>query len=182
MMDGRKPVDTVVETADELESQDFDNLLRRGLGDPASILAAPVDGVIVGRLVGFSDNGTTPLVTFRGQAGVAAIRARATVDLYGAHIGRDAVLMFEGGDPNRPIIVGCIRHPGDRSVPQVPGRVEVDADGERLVVSANEGLVLRCGKASITLSRDGKIVVRGTQVVSHATGLNRIKGGSVQVN
>jgi hypothetical protein len=58
----------------------------------------------------------------------------------------------------------------------------VDADGERLVVSAVHGLVLRCGKASITLSADGKIVVRGTHVVSHSSGLNRIKGGSVQVN
>jgi hypothetical protein len=90
--------------------------------------------------------------------------------------------MFEEGDPARPIIVGCIRQPGDRSLPELPGQVEVDADGERLVVTATHGLVLRCGKASITLSPEGKIVVRGTHVVTQASGLNRIRGGSVQIN
>jgi uncharacterized protein DUF6484 len=180
-MDDREPRRTVLELAEAAESRDFEELIRSEIGEE-TLPARRIDGVVVGTLVGFTDNGATPLVTYRDQPGIPALPARTTVDLHGPHIGRAAVLMFEEGDPCRPIIVGCIRHPGDRSLPRLPGQVEVDADGERLVVSANQGLVLRCGKASITLSPEGKVVIRGTQVVSHASGLNRIKGGSVQVN
>jgi hypothetical protein len=104
------------------------------------------------------------------------------VDLHGPHIGCDVVLVFEDAGSAKPIIVGCVRNAGHQTTAQAVGQIEVDADGERLIVSAKHGLVLRCGKASVTLSADGKIVLRGTQVVSHASGVNRVKGGSVQIN
>ncbi len=63
-----------------------------------------------------------------------------------------------------------------------PAQVEVDADGQRLVVSAKEQLVLRCGKASITLTKAGKVTIEGSYVSSRSTGVNRVKGGSVQLN
>ena len=180
----RKPMDTAFESADsvEVESRDFEELIGVEIGKQPQAEPAPINGVVIGTLVGFSDNGTTPLVTYRGQPSVTAIPARTTVDLHGPHIGRDAVLMFDQGDPHRPIIIGCIRQPTDSSLSKPIGKVEVDADGERLIISATNGLVLRCGKSSITLSPEGKIVIRGTHVVSHASGVNRIKGGSVQVN
>jgi len=179
-MGDRKTATAVV--VESVVSEDFDKLLDAEIGDRLSPQPQSIQGVVVGTLVGFTDNGATALVTYGGQPGTVAVAARSTVDLYGAHIGCEAVLMFEHGDPARPIIIGCMRNTGCQSTGQPAGQVEVDADGERLVVSAKHGLVLRCGKASVTLSADGKIVLRGTQVVSHASGLNRIKGGSVQVN
>ena len=68
------------------------------------------------------------------------------------------------------------------AVGRQPGKVEVNADGERLVVSAKEQLVLRCGKATITLSKAGKVLIEGTYISSRSSGVNRIKGGSVQLN
>ena len=62
------------------------------------------------------------------------------------------------------------------------GQVEVDADGERMIVSAKEQLVLRCGKASITLTKAGKVLIQGAYVLSRSSGVNRIKGGSVRIN
>ncbi|MEW5071937.1 hypothetical protein AB1P14_09365, partial [Pseudomonas aeruginosa] len=38
------------------------------------------------------------------------------------------------------------------------------------------------GKASITLTRAGKVIIRGAYLSSRSTGVNRIKGGSVQIN
>ena len=58
----------------------------------------------------------------------------------------------------------------------------VEADGERLVVDARDQLVLRCGKASITLTKAGKVLIQGTYLSSRSSGVNRIKGGSVQLN
>lgn len=49
-------------------------------------------------------------------------------------------------------------------------------------IEARETLELRCGKASITLRRDGKVVVRGTDVVSASSGPNKVKGASIALN
>jgi uncharacterized protein DUF6484 len=181
-MNDRKSAAAVVGVVEGVGSEDFDKLLDAEVGDRLSLQPPSMQGVVVGRLVGFTDDGATPLVSYHGQPGTVAVAARSTVDVHGPHVGGDVVLVFEDSDPARPIIVGCIRSAGHQSSAQPAGQVEVDADGERLVVSAKHGLVLRCGKASVTLNADGKIVLRGTQVVSHASGLNRIKGGSVQVN
>lgn len=141
-----------------------------------------IEGIIVGQIVGFKDNGATPLVVYPQQPGTAAIAARAILDLHGEHIGQDVVLMFEGGDPMRPIVMGYVRGEKNWRLPQQPGQVEVDADGERLVVTAKEQVVLRCGKASITLTKAGKVLIQGAYVLSRSSGVNRIKGGSIQLN
>jgi phage baseplate assembly protein gpV len=104
------------------------------------------------------------------------------VDLHGAHIGHQVVLMFDGGDPAKPIVMGVLRDAAGWPLDDQPGTVQVDADGERLVVRARTQLVLRCGRASITLTSAGKVLVEGTYVSSRSTGVNRIKGGSIQLN
>lgn len=60
--------------------------------------------------------------------------------------------------------------------------VEAVVDGRRVVIDAADEIVIRCGKASITLRRNGRIVVRGTYVETDSEGLNRIKGGAIKIN
>ena len=50
------------------------------------------------------------------------------------------------------------------------------------MLTAEHEIVLRCGKASLTLTRAGKVLIRGTYLLSRSSGVNRIKGGSVQIN
>lgn len=144
--------------------------------------ASPLHGAVIGVLIGFQDDGRVPLVIFPGQMGDAAVRARATQDVHGAHIGREVVLVFEGADPNRPIIVGCMQRADGWPAQCDAVSVEVEADGARVIVSAREQLVLQCGKANITLTKAGKVLIQGTYVSSRSSGANRIKGGSVQIN
>jgi hypothetical protein len=139
-------------------------------------------GVVTGELLAIDGNGRLPLVIYPGQPGSAALRGRTVVDLHGAHIGCQVVLMFDGGDPSRPIVMGVIRGQGGWPLAEVPAQVEVDVDGERMVVSAREQLVLRCGTASITLTKAGKVLVEGAYISHRSTGVVRIKGGSVQLN
>lgn len=61
-------------------------------------------------------------------------------------------------------------------------RVDTAAPPERLVLTAEREIVLQVGKASITLTQAGKIILRGTYVLSRSSGVNRIKGGSVEIN
>ncbi|AKJ29686.1 DUF6484 domain-containing protein [Caldimonas brevitalea] len=168
-----------VALADDAQGPD---LLRPLMQAPLVAAAPAPQGVVVGELLALSAEGGHPLVVYPGQPGSAALRARTVVDLHGAHIGRQVVLMFEAGDAARPIVMGVLRDGAGWPLEQRPGEVQVEADGERLTVSAQHQLVLRCGKASITLTAAGKVLVQGTYVSSRSTGVNRIKGGSVQLN
>jgi len=149
----------------------------RGDGDRSVI-----QGVVIGELLAMSDESVTPLVRYPGQLGSAAIPARSSVDLHGEHIGSAVVLVFEHGAPDRPIVVGVLRGQAGWPLENPPAQVEVDADGQRMIVSAREQLVFRCGKASITLTKAGKVLIEGSYLLSRSTGVNRIKGGSVQLN
>jgi hypothetical protein len=63
-----------------------------------------------------------------------------------------------------------------------PVVLEADVDGTRVRVTARDEVVIACGKASITLRRNGRVVIRGTHVETLSSGTNRIKGGQVRVN
>ncbi len=149
---------------------------------PRSAIPPATSGAVMGTLIGFRDDGRVPLVIFPGQPGSAALAAAATVDVHGAHIGRQVALVFDSADPHSPIIVGILRTARAWTLPEQPAEVEVDADGERLTVTAKEQLVLRCGNASITLTKDGKVLIQGAYVSHRSSGVMRIKGGSVQIN
>lgn len=182
-MGGRDEVNLEVE-AGATEDRSGEALLGALLS--AQSVAAPkpttLEGVVLGELLAIADEGRVPLVRFPGQVGSAAVRAKALVDLHEHHIGRQVALMFEAGDPMRPLVMGVVRGSESWPADQRPGNVQVDADGERLIVGAQEQLVLQCGKARITLTKAGKIFIEGTYVLSRSSGVNRIKGGSVQLN
>jgi hypothetical protein len=170
-------VDEVAQTAD------VDPLVSLVIGRTATTTeSATFGGIVVGELVGMSDEGLTPLVVYPGQSGSAAIAARSVIDLHSAHVSKQVVLMFEGGDLVKPIIMGVLRDPQTSALEPRLGHVDVDVDGERMVVTAKQQLVLRCGKASITLTNVGKVLIEGEYVSSRSTGVNRVKGGSVQLN
>ena len=148
--------------------------------DAAQKMSA-LDGVVIGVLMGF-DEGGAPLVVFAGNPVEQAVPARTTARLEHDHIGSEVALMFEQGDRARPLVMGRILHPEVALAPAGPQRFQATIDDQRLELSAEREIVLRCGKASITLTRAGKILLRGAYLFSRSTGVNKIKGGSVQLN
>lgn len=101
--------------------------------------------------------------------GETKLLARSLVPVPAAAAGRvAAVALMEGV----PLILGLVQ----------PLVAEVEADGEKLVLEARREVTLRCGKASIHLTADGRVTIRGTQVLSRADGPNRVQGASVQLN
>jgi hypothetical protein len=187
-MSGRDHIEQASDQLDDTFESDNASLLQALVERSVQCQPAPAHkarrftGVVIGELLAIADNGETPLVVFPGQIGTAAVRARAVVDLHGAHTRKAVVLMFESGDPSRPIVIGVLRGAAGWPLDERPGQVQVDADGERLLVSAKEQLVLRCGKASITLTKAGKVLIQGENVSSRSTGVNRVKGASIQLN
>jgi hypothetical protein len=164
--------------AQDEEPGDILDLVR--LPDTAS---RRIDGVSIGKLHGFDASGR-PLVDFPESPTGGPLPVRTTIAPTSDDVGREVALLFEGGAADRPILMGFLQAPralgGERSAAAAPR--EVQLDGERLVLSAQQEIVLRCGKASITLTRAGKVLIRGAYLLSRSSGVNRIKGGSVQIN
>jgi hypothetical protein len=133
-----------------------------------------IDGVVIGLLLGFEKG--APLVVFPGNASDHAIRARSLRHLSEADIGAEMALLFEDGRRDRPLIVGRIVEPVRSDA------TTVIRDGDTVKLTAKERIELRVGKASLILEKDGHVTIRGTDLVSHATGSNRIRGGSVNLN
>ena len=177
-----------------------EDLVELILADRAAQLAAThaspprrIEGVVIGVLEGFGASGE-PLIGHPESRDGASLPARSAVALVVADIGREVALLFEGGDPDKPLVMGLLHAPhrlaepasapvtaGAEGDPGV-GPLEVTRDGERIEFNAAKEIVLRCGKASITLTRAGKILIRGAYLLARSSGVNRIQGGSVQIN
>jgi hypothetical protein len=134
-----------------------------------------IEGVVIGMFLGF--DGESPLVVFPGNPQETAIPARSLTELNSAMIGAEVALLFQEGDPGRPLIVGRIVEPTRKS-----SAPHVIRDGERVQITGDERIELRCGKATIIMEKDGHITIRGTYLTSHASAANRIRGGSINLN
>ncbi len=64
----------------------------------------------------------------------------------------------------------------------VLGKLGAYQKPKTLEISSGESLTLRCGDGTVHLRADGKVEVRGMDVVTKAARRNRIKGGSVEIN
>lgn len=133
------------------------------------------EGVVIGRFLGF--DGEMPLVVFPGISEEVTLHARSLATLDPAMIGAEVAVLFEVGDPRRPLIVGRIINPVRQ-----PAAPEVIRDGETMKITGRERIELRCGKASIVLEKNGHITIRGSQLTSQATGTNWIRGAAVHLN
>ena len=146
----------------------------------------PTESPVLGTLLSVTAEGV-PLVDYPHNPH-GPLQAKVACDLAPEQVasGSSVLILFENGDGQCPVILGAV---SDRMPVSSRDLVstrrwngEVAVDGRRLVIEAKEEIVLRCGKASITLTRAGKVLIRGAYVLSRSSGANRIKGGSVQIN
>ncbi len=147
--------------------------------------------IVIGTIARLAADGT-PEVDFPGNAASAPLPALSTAAVGTEHVGREAALVFVDGNPQRPVILGLIgrqapKPASQRDAPSADASApapspEARLDGERIVLTAGHEIELRCGKASLILTRAGKVLIRGAYLLSRSSGVNRIKGGSVQIN
>lgn len=150
--------------------------------DPTRPFAYP--SVTVGRLTALIP-GLPPLVDFPANDTGGLIPARTLVALHESQIGSEVALTFEDGDFSRPILLGVVQSWDAQPNPPLPCESTASAvqhDPETLLLTAAREITLQCGKASITLTSAGKLLLRGAYLLSRSSGVNRIKGGSVQIN
>ncbi len=161
--------------------------------------------IIIGNLISIDSHGR-PLVDFPDNAENHPIVAISTLGLSQQKIGRQVALLFVNGDHQKPIIMGLINDPlqelienfeanpidndidvwPQKNIHNIQQRKKIEPqttiDGERLVLEGKNEIVLKCGDASITLTKEGKIMIRGKYLLNESKGVVRIIGGSVAVN
>jgi len=140
-----------------------------------------IEGVVIGKVI-TCDNSGTVTVDYPGNPSDKPLVA-ATLSTFGVDdINKKVALMFETGNPRRPVIMGRLQRLVERVENNSVEEIDIKVDGKRLTFNAAQEIVLRCGAASITLTKAGKVLIRGEYLLSRSTGTNRIKGGSVQIN
>jgi hypothetical protein len=151
-----------------------------------------------GRVEGFSENGR---VLVEGSAGSGLLSCLVlAMSAGGAPVlaPGDRVLVAAGDDAGDAVVLGVVgpcapaepaAGPRARALPgAVADRFDTGylesarVHAARVQVHADEELELTCGKASIMMKREGKVVVRGTNLVSRSSGPHKIKGASVAIN
>lgn len=175
---------------------------------PTTSVAVPLGGVVIGRLVGFDDQGAA-LVAYDFSTLHEPLSALSVVPLGEQQIGQDVAISFASNREGVALILGVIHTPaivppeagtdadeaaGAYSGEFSPGESSpgesllgessptLEIDGQSLRLSGQKEITLRCGKSSITLTKSGKILIKGEHIVSRATGSNRILGGAIQLN
>lgn len=101
---------------------------------------------------------------------------------------RAAVVLIDGHTPESAVVLGFLEPVPSEAPPEAADTrteaqmVEADVDGKRVRIVGHDEIVLECGAASITLRRNGRVIIRGAYVETDSAGTNRIKGAAVRIN
>jgi hypothetical protein len=145
----------------------------------------------VGRILEIGSDGAA-VVDYRDNE-LGPMRARSAVvvsaEEAGDILGKQVLLVFEDGEMARPIIVGFVRDhilsPSKESPAEfgtMHSEIRFDFERSSMRIENDEEILLVCGKSSIKLRADGKVIIKGTEIVSRSSGANKIKGASVNIN
>jgi len=132
----------------------------------AMVEPAPVDRrLAMGTLQSIDENGML----------LVALDAKTVQCLW---LNSNPAAILETGDKVLVALVGS-----EHIVMGVAGPYRVPTPQKRLTLEATEVLTLKCGEVSIDLrAADGKLMLRGEDVLLRAKGTQRIKAGSVSIN
>lgn len=119
--------------------------------------------------------------------------ALSTQPVSGADRGRRVALAFAANGGGEPVILGFIHSPLDQvlsltldddqtRVVESPAAPVIQYTEKGVEIHAQQSLTLVCGKSRLTLTEDGRVLVRAENIVSRARASHQIKGGSVHLN
>lgn len=129
-------------------------------------------GPVAARLVGIDPDGTLRVALTDGRS----LECDVLTGSVGATLAVGAeVLVMPVAGRERAVVVGCIGR-------YQPATAEPAALHATTTLQATETLTLRCGEASIDLRADGKVMIRGEDVLVRAKRTQRIRAGTVSIN
>jgi len=97
-------------------------------------------------------------------------------------IGTEVLLLASDDDDEIGYVLGALDGSGADTSASPSIAVARDDDATVIRLSARQLLELTCGRASLIMNADGTVVLKGTTVVSRASGVNKIRGAAVRIN
>ena len=143
-------------------------------------IEAPPEQVVRGNVLGVGEDGAVTVDCPSSDSDETLCQLLHTSETTRLQLTRgDRVLVWLPADEGQDaVVLGRI---GPSRAPAQPTQ-QTDDIPDELVIEARENLTFKCGEGSITLRADGKILIRGKDLVSRAQRLNRIQGGAVAIN
>lgn len=148
------------------------------------VLETPRNGLMVGTVTGFTEEGQA-LALFEGESDpvpalCAASLTRTVVE--GAVKQATPGLFLCSDTLSSPLLLDFISFvPAAEPVDHVHPP-DLPMARARLELQAKEAIELRCGDACIALEQDGRVVIRGNEILSRARGQHRIRGACIKLN
>ncbi len=143
----------------------------------------------LGRVVEITEQGVVMVDFPNNPYGPQVARLATSVEQAAELEQYPVLLLFDNDDPRSPIIIGLVKDKlseenlkPDINLSATVKPQNVLIDGKKLTFDAKEEIVLQCGKSSITLRQNGKVIIKGANLISRSSGANKIKGSSVNIN
>jgi hypothetical protein len=160
----------------------------------ANLLAAPlVPGpaaagqIVTGHLQGIDEEGRILFVPEQGDGLPVPVAIGVALSdgvlVPAARNQQRALVVRTSENPPRLVLIGLMRERITAAASQAgPGELEVKVDGEKLRLTADQEIEFKCGKASLILRQSGRIILKGTYIVTTASGPVKIKGATIALN
>lgn len=132
-----------------------------------------IQGIVSGAITHITDD-MEVYVEFNGNITGEPVAAKSILELTKQDVDEEVILMFENESVHKPVIMGKVK--------KTCKDLKIEVDGKIKKITAKEELYLQCGDSSILLRKDGKVVIKGKDIISRARKNNKIKGGSIQLN
>jgi len=164
------------------------DLLRQLLHAPVSGEAPrPAAQVITGHLQGIDDEGRVLFVPEQGGGPPVAVSIGLAISdgvlIPAARNQQRALVVRTSEEPPRLVLIGLVRERVASAARDArPGELEVKVDGETLRLTAQHEIELKCGNASLVLRQSGRVILKGTHVVTSSRGPLKVKGATVEIN
>lgn len=143
-----------------------------GISVLTSVIASvPASGIVTGQIVSIEEDGEL-FIDYPGNT-IGPTRAKTLARRVQA--GATVLIVFERGNNELPIVLGVL-HDGVQTRRKV-----LRLKARKIVLEADEELLLRCGESSVSATQ-GKIVLKGRDLVSRAARINKVRGATVLIN
>ncbi len=118
--------------------------------------------------VGVVVPGSPPL---RLRCNVLRTADRPTLSL---SLGAQVLVLLPGAGEERGVVLGLV-------APYETPRPDTSAPAE-LTLEASRRIELKCGESALTMDAEGRVLVRGRDIVTRAKRTQKIRGGTVHIN
>jgi len=128
--------------------------------------------IIRGRIINIGEDGKLLVKTDAGGSKISCDFLRTSAaPLPQLYLGTPVLCV---ANESRGYVLGVIQ-------PYLP-QAEKKEDPVELSLEAKDSIELTCGESVLSMSKNGKIVLRGTDITTRASGQNKIKGATISIN